>query len=301
MSIALAHIGDEYPRYIEDCIDQILRFTKDDVHVCVPGKDASNLERFGSKVNIIKLEDLNKTLKWREFDSKSKLDKISRHGFWRHCTGRFFAIEAMAVKFGLTDILHIENDVMLYSDGNVLAKMAEEFCDVGILLENDDRCVPSVVYFKNADWLSKLTDHLLLNDKGLDDMVMLAMFYKKTPSCGTLPVLPPWYKGELRSVGGATPINPLIYSSEFGTFDGVFDGAAHGQYLGGISPRNSGYGTKKEGPGMINGYCLFRSSEFEHVWKEEQGVRVPYLRYGGSEFRLFNLHVHCKDLRKFKS
>jgi hypothetical protein len=78
-------------------------------------------------------------------------------------------------------------------------------------------------------------------------------------------------------------------------FSWVFDGAAYGQYLGGEDPRN---GTK--GPGFVNTDVDFRTDQFLYGWRADAGRRYPTLLDGrGKEWRIANLHIHCKRLADF--
>ena len=83
----------------------------------------------------------------------------------------------------------------------------------------------------------------------------------------------------------------------FSSFLSIFDGAAIGQFLGGIDPKN---GVSK--PGFINESCLFNPSLIKFTWEvDDCDRRVPYASYGNSISRINNLHIHSKNLQKFTS
>jgi len=77
----------------------------------------------------------------------------------------------------------------------------------------------------------------------------------------------------------------------------LFDGAAIGQYLGGVDPRN-----QKSKPGFINESCVFNPSRFLFEWiKDDKGREIPYAIFKDCKYRINNLHIHSKNLAKFKS
>jgi hypothetical protein len=71
----------------------------------------------------------------------------------------------------------------------------------------------------------------------------------------------------------------------------LFDGAAIGQYLGGVDPRNN----SSNSIGFVNEQCIFNVSNYKYIWKNNE----PYMIINGSIVKINNLHIHCKDLKKF--
>jgi hypothetical protein len=102
----------------------------------------------------------------------------------------------------------------------------------------------------------------------------------------------------LISPAGHTTQNPEFYSRNFNLFQSVFDAAALGQYLGGIDPFYHGPSL----PGFINESCLFNPSAMTYTWeRDEEGRLVPYATFKNETYKINNLHIHCKDLKRFSS
>ena len=75
----------------------------------------------------------------------------------------------------------------------------------------------------------------------------------------------------LKSTSGSRTLFPLAYSKNIDLFKSIFDGAALGQYLGGIDPIHS-----NSKPGFINETCLFNPSHLTFEWKKDQfGQKFP--------------------------
>jgi hypothetical protein len=89
------------------------------------------------------------------------------------------------------------------------------------------------------------------------------------------------------------PTYPLVGGVDI--FKGVWDAAPYGQYIGGIDPRNG-----ESAPGFVNQNCAFRSDEFTYSWESKEGLRYPVISKGSS-WPLYSLHVHSKELAKYKS
>ena len=87
-----------------------------------------------------------------------------------------------------------------------------------------------------------------------------------------------------------------LKNQNYKNFEIIFDAAAMGQYLGGVDPRNIPGDTT----GFINETCIIKYDKYHFKWKEEDNVRRPFLvTEDGNWVRIFNLHIHCKDLEKF--
>jgi hypothetical protein len=97
---------------------------------------------------------------------------------------------------------------------------------------------------------------------------------------------------------GETPERNEL-SQNFAKYGVLFDGAAIGQYLGGVDPRNIGGDTR----GFVNEECLVKYDGCSFVWRKGEGnLYYPAIRGEGTTdtfLRIFNLHIHCKQLHRF--
>jgi hypothetical protein len=88
-------------------------------------------------------------------------------------------------------------------------------------------------------------------------------------------------------------------TKNYDVFKFIFDGAAIGQYLGGVDPRNTPGDTR----GFVNETCIVKYDQYEFLWKWKHGenIKRPFLLHNGEEIPIFNLHIHSKNLNDFCS
>jgi hypothetical protein len=68
-----------------------------------------------------------------------------------------------------------------------------------------------------------------------------------------------------------------------------------GQYLGGIDPRND----PKNTVGFVNETCVIKYNLYNFIWVTINDIKRPFLKIGDLEIRIFNLHIHSKNLIEF--
>ncbi len=65
------------------------------------------------------------------------------------------------------------------------------------------------------------------------------------------------------------------------------------QFIGGVDPRN----LKGDTRGFVNMGACYRSNLTAIIWKVEHGLHIPYV----DGLRLNNLHIHSKDLPRWRA
>lgn len=308
--IAFVHIGTEIPAYLYHAIKQARYFN----HTCAIYllANESALEKAPRdllthmSVTKVPLESLKKTEEHIDFLNTANLDRRSLEGFWFFTSERFLYLHDFAQQHGIKDIIHLENDVMLYVDAHEIFEKLRSVCgQIGVVLDNDRRCIPGFVYLSGAEATKKIARCFAKHarEKKVDMEVMALLFheYKNSPELvvGNLPIIMPSYiqQFELKSDVGHKTDKPERYCNAIDQFKAIFDAAAIGQYLGGISPRN-GIAV----PGFINESCLFNVSRLSFEWRFDRfGRRIPYALFNGEAYRIFNLHIHSKLLEQFLS
>jgi len=211
------------------------------------------------------------------FNSESKIDKNFRNGFWHLCSLRLFYLFSYIKKFNLKNIIHIENDVLIYEN---LDNIKEKFIEnkVYATYDCDNRVIPGLIYIPNYISFEPIIKNYNYN---FNDMQNLALFDENT-------ILP-------------LPIFTNNYCNHkitklYNKFNCIFDAAAIGQYLGGIDPRNQSGDTR----GFINETCLIKYNDFKFYWIiNDKGLYQPHLFYNGNYIQIINLHIHSKNLNKF--
>jgi hypothetical protein len=219
-----------------------------------------------------------------EFRQGTKLNKKFRNGFWFQASNRFYVLADYMMATQLENCLHIETDVVLYFDPG--AKLAEfqAFADFAVPLDRV-RAIPGVVWFKNSRVARRLTEHML-RQKHMDDMATLGEFCLSNPDVAKpLPSVPLAY-------AISHNLDQVKYCQGLELFDGIFDCAAIGQYVGGIHWLNDPEDTRF----FLNESSDLNVSQLNFSWKYNETGRVPQLRWEAISTKVLSIHAHSKDL-----
>lgn len=258
-----------FQEYVIYNIEQLLRLEYK-VHVITEKEYFDNLQKFGNKITKIDTKDVE-----GNFESKSKLDKIFRNGFWHNASKRLFILYEYMKKYNIQNVIHLENDVLLYSNLNY--KFEDK---VYLVMDTPHRCIPGIIYIPRYN----LLDELIKNyDYTLDDMLNMGEFYNShRDKVTTFPIINDYY-------------SICTYNVNFQEFNSIFDGAAMGQYLGGVDPRNITGDTI----GFVNETCLVKYNIFKFKWFRKGEYSFPYLIVNNNIIPINNLHIHSKNLQNF--
>ncbi len=308
-SIVFVHIGQLLPSYLSVSLDQARLFNPESRIILIASAKAiiSSPQKRNLNIEAIPCEALGLSPKHQEFLKLSNLDRKFREGFWLHTTERFFYLETLMVKHKLTNVIHLENDNMLYINIEaILPTLQAHYPGLAATFDAPDRCVPGFVYIKDAPALSSFTEFATAfskqNNTHYNDMILLALFRKKYgfPTIAPLPIIPTNYPHPLQNQMGCTPQEPQDYAQHFNKFKSIFDAAAIGQYLGGTDPANSS--DSGDTIGFINETSVFNPSIYTYRWTlDDKQRRIPVAMDGNSILMINNLHIHSKKLAKFSS
>ncbi len=307
--IVFVHIGPQLPDHLHTALKQARLFNPATKIILIASAAAIIRTPLSRNLNIetVPCEALGLPPVHRKFLEFSNLDKQFREGFWLHTTERFFYIETLMLKHKITDVVHLENDNLLYVDlETIIPNLKAHYPGIAATFDAPERCVPGFVYIKNATTLSLFTDFAVTvakqNNTRYNDMTLLALFRQKYGSraISTLPIIPTSYPRPLQNQAGCAPQERQIYSNNFDQFNSIFDAAAIGQYLGGVDPANCG--DNRNTSGFINETSVFDPSVYTYNWTlDEKQRRVPVAKDEINIFRINNLHIHSKQLNKFNS
>lgn len=299
-SLLYVHIGPQLPSYLDVNIAQARLFNpKIPIYLIGNSSALSAYDNTKHAVILVPIESLTLSNYHENFIHGAKTQ-----GFWRYALERFLYIDDFIQQYGLTNIFHIENDVMIYINLEEKLPTFEQFYSgmIGAVFDCEARCIPSFVYFSNALPSKKLAEFISVNGlEGSNDMTLLNQFkesyYKKFSD--HLPILIPAYAKDrpLTNLLKKTAKNALPYSNHLEEFQVIFDGAAIGQFLGGIDPIHG-----RSEPGFVNELTVFYTPYFTYIWKRDKNKRlVPFISYKGISYPIANLHVHSKNLKSFYS
>lgn len=305
-SIVFVHIGKNLPVWAYTAMGQARLFNKECPLYLLANQsalDTCSISRLrDAKVTTVPLESLSLSDDHKHFLKMSCLPKDFRDGFWFYASERFMYLADFAALYPSEDMIHLETDVMIYADfSKTIDLLRNKYQGLGLTLDNDVRCIPGLVYFRDA-YMVKMVASYFAENASLckSDMEILAMFYHANVGnelVGTLPVIMPEYyeRYGFKSTTGLTTNKPERFFNNITDFNGIFDACAMGQYIGGGDPRN---GNSK--PGFINESTLFSCSHIDFIWElDEAGRRVPCALYAGRKYKIYNLHIHSKNLDVF--
>jgi hypothetical protein len=298
-SIVFVHLGDDFPAYIHDAVEQAYCFNPECAVYVIVNKEAlaQQSSPLDKRATLIYCEDLPMSAAHREFLHKSTLND-SLNGFWIKATERFFYLAEFMEHYQLTQVFHLEYDTMIYVDFHELLPIFKTYNGIAAVFDTDTRCIPNLLYIPHHAALNHMVTFIASRaEQGLNDMQSIGL-YRLTYGneyIDSLPIIPSEYLTyDSLKVDSS---DPSIFYHNIDQFHSLFDGAALGQYLGGISPRNG-----PAVPGFINPHCVFDPSKFTFVWiLDEKERKVPYIEYYKTQYRINILHIHSKNLHNFKS
>lgn len=303
-SLVYIHIGKSIPNYLYDSLYQSLLINGSSCKIFVVIDDTQipsfrsiienfNLEIYNNSttanVTIIPvslLEDYTSS----DFTSYkltlSRFNNIDsfRDGFWVSTTSRFFYIEALMKCLRIENVFHIENDVMLYESFDNIQKCVPYAAQKTVWMVQDapDRVVPSLLYFPSLDLIKNVNAFIVKtlssSNVFMNDMNILGLYKDKFE----LAIFP----------------NSKL----------MFDGAAIGQFLGGIDKRNE---PKSSTIGFVNETSKFKPDTCifsRNVIKTDEhytSIKLFNCTYLSKDdfyiTPIANLHIHTKNLHEFSS
>jgi hypothetical protein len=329
ISLVYIHIGTNLPKYIYDSLYQTLLISEYKTKIYVIIED-SLVDKFNNEIlkfnynmyfksdycfsNVIQIIPLSLLDLKLNVDSSfnqyknvitNKYSNLAefRNGFWISTTARFYYISMLMEMFNLKNVFHIENDIMLYeSPNNIYEYICEHLQQKSIdkicmIQDAPNRTIPSILYFPDSQNLSELTKYITneleFSQTFINDMNILGSF----PNKHTLPILP----NQITKTNGKKII---------------FDGAAIGQYLGGVDYRNlPNYENNKlieynnPSKGFINETSIIKPDKFNfsntNVILEHLNIPIKIKTFREIQkselYQIANLHIHSKQLYQFSS
>lgn len=268
-----------FQEYILTNIEQLLRLNHKNIYVITNFNLFNYFYEYKNKINLINADELNETY---NFYLKSSLDKIYRDGFWILSSLRFFYIYEFMQKNNVDNVIHIENDVLLYYNCDVLSNILNKNF-VYIPFDTYNRNIASIMYIPNLNVFKNILDNYNFDKNDMDNFCHIK---KTTQLIQNFPIFKKEYAENDEQIF-------VSENSEF--FPYIFDAAAIGQYLGGIDPIH----TLKNTSGFINETCVIKYNIFKIIFKEVDNIKKPFIIIKENEIPIFNLHIHSKNLKEF--
>ena len=199
---------------------------------------------------------------------------------------RFFSLYHLMEQRGLSDVLFVELDNVLYDDP-VKWESAFREKSIAFMLDNDDRCASGICYVRDAESLGVLNrsflDFIAHSNKFINEMSALHEFWERQPD--KVQILPTFWP---------SPEYPVAHHAGYATYRSIFDAAAIGAYLCGFDPIHTNGVVVK---GLRWSFSRIDYTRYRYKWeRDERGRNVPYVHNGDEWIRINNLHVCSKQL-----
>ena len=278
MAIILYHTNTTIPDHLKDCVAKIRQYSNIPIYL---------LTDCDYNIATVKVVNINKynEFKWlQDLDYFRGNDAMSH--MWRTSCFRIFYIQKFMEEETLNDVLHFDNDVLLYEKPETLIeKISTKYNGFAITAHNSGEIVFGMSYIKNTELLSPITrtikKELLIPTNELkkkyggypSEMQIIAR-----AECEYLPILP-------------TGLTDPRYTANFQHFNSVFDPSSYGQYIAGTyAEKQPGwFGTHQEIGKFIG------NSRIRVIFED----RNPFVLFEGNRIKINNLHIHSKDTGKY--
>lgn len=256
--------------YILDNINQLIKLGHKNIYVLTNAKYFDKFDAYKNQIILIDCDEFDVT------DNKSE-------DFWKLTSTRFFYVCGAMKKYGIRDVIHIENDVLLYYNADVLLDKVDEKY-IYIPFDSFERNIASIMYIPDYITFENALKHY---DFSKNDMLNFKGISVKTNLVQHFPIFINNHNDHVE--------NQQEYefvTQNFDKFNYIFDAAAIGQYIGGTHQDTNAIG-------FINETCVIKFNNYTFDWIIENNIRKPIINIDNKKYRIFNLHIHSKNLQKF--
>jgi len=274
MDTVFVHIGSKpIPSYMKTAIEQAQKITKGRTWII------SEKEFYvGSKCIWW---DAKKLMEWsddyKEFMHHNHLNSQGFGDFWTVTLARMFLIETMMLEEDIKEILHIENDVLIYQDPD---KLNFPY-DVNITKVTNQHDSLAYTVIKNRESLKWMNRQFVELIKFSKTTLMRLTGANMITEMTLLPAIVEKSKGKLGYLSTVPNRDEEI----------LFDGASIGQFLFGIP--------NKPTPGFRDPRHYFHqyldNNDVEFIWENN---KLFLEENKGKKYQIANLHIHSKQLDK---
>lgn len=306
MNLVFIHVGQKNADYVEHSINQAIIFnsTVDFFLISTEELYSRIKDKIYKKINFVDYSKLKKSSEHVKFLSNTKLDKCWNEGFWLYTTERFFYLENFCKLYKLNNIFHLENDVMIYLDLKEKLDVFHNNYQIGLTFETD-RCIPGFVYFKDYSYLSLITNFIYKKNrfffqKKLNDMELLSLFFKKNKKeKNNINILPTTIR-EITNLKNIKKVVNLKLDNNYELFNGIFDAAYFGLNLDGFDKTGVFKNKNIDHKDWIKN-SIIDIEKFQINFETINNLKVPYIKFNERKIKIFNLHIHSKNLLKYMS
>jgi hypothetical protein len=269
MNIVLVCVNN-FQDYILTNIKQLIKLGHKNIYIITNLEFFDKFTEYKDNITLIECGKLEHT--FNNVQSES-------HDFWHLTSSRFMYIYEFMKRDNIKNVIHLENDVLIYYNCNILNNKLDDY--FYIPFDSFNRNIASIIYIPDDTIFKTILDNYNFSKT---DMENFSLIKKKTNLIKQFPIL--------KSSKNENDPEILFISENFDKFQFVFDGAAIGQYLGGIHS-NPDY------IGFVNTECIIKYDKYKFEWRTIDNMKKPFIKIDNIYYPVFNLHIHSKKLEKF--
>lgn len=277
MNLVMIHLGGEIPSYFWTALSQVKKCFTGNIYTITPEwDDRLDGTKWTRQASLSEDKEVN------EFNSVSWMKEVYGD-FWSVTFARLYYLEALMRRQNLSQVVHIENDVLIYTDFAKIPfrKFYEGKVAVNPIGEKYDAF--ACVYVDSWEPMHKSNQELLrllslgnnylmelIGESMVNEMLLLRLITKLE-----------------RDYIAYLPSLPENFIPELGF---LFDPASYGQYIFGTGSDNIGWTGNHHYIGRA-----INKREIE-VFAQHLLDNCPSVLDHGGKYLLANLHMHCKKL-----
>jgi len=295
------------PNYIIESIHQCRLYHKNKIYLITNDLNSPYIEKLINKYKVIIIK-YNELIKDNEYIKKLEPNFNKFHIDYRikeryllfyRSYERIFLIHLLMNQLNLYDVLFMEIDNTIYENPNEWLKGFRKN-QIAVMNCFELHCSSGIMYIKNKLSLCNLLEYMLYfinNNIGHFNSEMTAIFkfiynndLNDSSNCQLLPIT----FDTIFNLSINSKIMNDCYKNR-DDYEGIFDPLTYGQYLAGQDLVHTN-GQLVQYKDIENAYI--KCSNYEYDWKEEEGLRKPYIynKEKGKWILINNLHIHSKHL-----
>jgi hypothetical protein len=192
-------------------------------------------------------------------------------------------LEDFCTAYAIPEFFHLENDNMVYFNATTLIDTFRQYSN-GLMAPALSRkqLTFGILYCNTLDVLSELTTFILSTQSENEMSTSSRFFSANINTTSYLPSIP------IENIDNRFVSNGLL------EFNGIFDPAQYGQWLGGIDPRNG----QSIPFTFSNSEAIVEPNTFDYEIGDDGRY---WIVSNTSKYPIYLLHIHSKKLEAFYS
>jgi hypothetical protein len=162
-SIVLHHTGTKLPSHFFDCVKKIRSYSSIPIHLIT-----DDLNDYGLN---IKIHDIKKYYELNWLNNLEYFSNDNLKEMWRGSCFRLFYIEKLIQEENLNNVLHFDNDVLLFETPEKIIEKFFNYEKFAITHHNDDEVVMGMSFIKNDNSLKEINE-FIKNELNMNSFIL---------------------------------------------------------------------------------------------------------------------------------